>query len=241
MLKNSNNYYAEQLRWTLLALYSREKPLNLRYQCLLQDFITHCGLSLPGICLVDGSGLSRNNHITPTAMVRVLTYMTHSPNFDLFYNALPVAGVDGTLRHRMTCGPATCNVHAKTGTLRGVSALSGYLSDVNGEHLVFSIFVNNCCSVAMARQLQDEIVSRLARCTERCHLPAPAVQAQPQAPSQAPVPTAPPAPTVTPPPPPPATPPAAVQPPAEQQPPDDTEDYPQDNMPPLLPEPVPQY
>ena len=234
MLKNSNNYYAEQLRWTLLALYSREKPLNVRYQCMLQDFCAHSGLHLQGIWLVDGSGLSRDNRVTPDAMVRVLTFMTHSPNFDLFYHALPVAGVDGTLKHRMTCGPATCNVHAKTGTLRGVSALSGYFSDVNGERLVFSIFVNNCTSVAMARQLQDDIVSRLARCSDKCPLPAPSAQPAPSPPTQ-------PSPAVTPPPT--LTPPATPTPPAEQQAP--TDDSPQaippDQDPSMVPETVPQY
>ncbi len=144
MLKTSNNYYAEQLRWTLLSLYNLDRPFNVRYQSLWENFAVHSGLQLHGMRLVDGSGLSRNNQVSPAATVRMLSYMTHSQNFDLFYQALPVAGVDGTLKHRMTCGAATCNVHAKTGTLHGVSALSGYLSDVNGERLVFSIFVNNC-------------------------------------------------------------------------------------------------
>jgi len=166
MLKESDNHFAEQLRWTLLSLYSRERPLDERYEAMLRDFSAHSGLPFNGLTLVDGSGLSRHNRVSPYAMVRMLTYMALSPNYATFYQALPVAGVDGTLRKRMTDGPACTNCHAKTGTMRGVSALSGYLHNAQGERLVFCIFVNGYSrGAAVARRLQDDIVEELAGCS----------------------------------------------------------------------------
>ena len=75
----------------------------------------------------DGSGLSRNDLISPEAVVGILDVMRRSPNFDLFFESLPIAGVDGTIRTRMKGTPAEGNLHAKTGTLSMVRSLSGYV------------------------------------------------------------------------------------------------------------------
>lgn len=175
MLKESDNHTAEQLRWTLLSLYSLEKPLDVRYQAMLQDFAAHSGLTAGDISLTDGSGLSRGNHITPDAMVRMLRYMALSPDYNCFFQALPVAGVDGTLKTRMTNGPATCKVHAKTGTMRSVSTLAGYLTTANNERLVFAVFVNGYKrGASAARKLQDDIVCYLAGCNAETAPAAPA-------------------------------------------------------------------
>jgi len=163
MLKESDNMYAEQLYWTLLALYSLEKPLDERYMALLSDFLHHSGLILWGMKLVDGSGLSRLNRVTPSAIVYLLIYMATTPQYDLFYQSLPIAGQDGTLEKRM-CDTAACgNAHAKTGTMRGVCSLSGYVTTAAGERLVFSILLNGYRQKApAARSLQDDIVKYLA-------------------------------------------------------------------------------
>lgn len=163
MLKDSDNMYAEQLYWTLLALYSLEKPLDERYMALMGDFLRHSGLICWGMTLADGSGLSRLNKITPSSVARLLAYMASAQTFEPFYQALPIAGEDGTLKKRM-CDTAACgNARAKTGTMRSVSSLSGYVTTAGGERLVFSIMLNGYRnSAANARKLQDDIVTYLA-------------------------------------------------------------------------------
>jgi D-alanyl-D-alanine carboxypeptidase/D-alanyl-D-alanine-endopeptidase (penicillin-binding protein 4) len=93
--------------------------------------------------LADGSGLSRFDLISPRAIVRLLAAMDRHPARALFFGALPIAGVDGTLRHRMIGTPAAGNVRAKTGSLTHVTALSGLVTTRDGERLVFSILTNN--------------------------------------------------------------------------------------------------
>ena len=90
----------------------------------------------------EGSGLSRNNLTSANATVALLTLMATNREAADFFDALPVAGVDGTLRRRMKNTPAFQNVHAKTGTLRWVNALSGYVTTAAGEKLVFSLMLN---------------------------------------------------------------------------------------------------
>jgi serine-type D-Ala-D-Ala carboxypeptidase/endopeptidase (penicillin-binding protein 4) len=87
--------------------------------------------------------VSRSDLISPEAVVGILDVMRRSPNFDLFYQSLPIAGVDGTIRTRMKGTPAEGNVHAKTGSLSMVRSLSGYVRTVDGRLLEFSILCNN--------------------------------------------------------------------------------------------------
>jgi D-alanyl-D-alanine carboxypeptidase/D-alanyl-D-alanine-endopeptidase (penicillin-binding protein 4) len=110
----------------------------------------------------DGSGLSRYNLIAPEHLVALLERMTRSPNYAVFYAAMPVAGVDGTLRNRMKGTPLAGNVHAKTGTLSGVRSLSGYLTTAADERMVFSILVNNhTLSAAAADRLSEAALLRV--------------------------------------------------------------------------------
>ena len=90
----------------------------------------------------EGSGLSRNNLASANATVALLTVMMTNRWAKDFFDGLPVAGVDGTLRSRMKDTPAFKNVHAKTGTLRWANSLSGYLTTAAGEKLVFSLMLN---------------------------------------------------------------------------------------------------
>ncbi|WP_267383412.1 D-alanyl-D-alanine carboxypeptidase/D-alanyl-D-alanine-endopeptidase [Cyanobacterium sp. uoEpiScrs1] len=91
----------------------------------------------------DGSGLSRRNVATPRSLIMTLRAMYYAPDRDVFYSSLPIAGISGTLRNRMKGTPAQGKVYAKTGTLRGVRALSGYMNHPNFGKVVFSILVNN--------------------------------------------------------------------------------------------------
>jgi D-alanyl-D-alanine carboxypeptidase/D-alanyl-D-alanine-endopeptidase (penicillin-binding protein 4) len=95
-----------------------------------------------GFVVRDGSGLSRSDYISPEAIVGILEVMRRSPNFDVFFQALPIAGVDGTIGSRMRDTPAQGNLHAKTGTLPMVRSLSGYVRTADGRLLEFSILCN---------------------------------------------------------------------------------------------------
>jgi len=112
--------------------------------------------------LVDGSGLSRGNRASPQAVVRLLEGMRSTPSFPAFFESLAVAGRDGTLRRRMTGGAARGNCRAKTGTLSGVSTLSGYCRTRGGRNLSFS-FLMNGVSPPAARRLQDRMTEAVAR------------------------------------------------------------------------------
>jgi D-alanyl-D-alanine carboxypeptidase/D-alanyl-D-alanine-endopeptidase (penicillin-binding protein 4) len=111
----------------------------------------------------DGSGLSRYDYVTPEAIVHVLEAMRRSPQFSLYYEAMPIAGVDGTVRTRMRGTPAENNVHAKTGSVANVRSLSGYVRTMDGRMLIFSALCNNFTAPASSTtRLQDEIGARLA-------------------------------------------------------------------------------
>ncbi|ETK31842.1 D-alanyl-D-alanine carboxypeptidase/D-alanyl-D-alanine endopeptidase [Microbispora sp. ATCC PTA-5024] len=117
--------------------------------------------------LRDGSGLSRVDALTPSGITSLLRAVRGKPWFRTWYDALPVAGVPdrmvgGTLRSRMQGTPAAGNVHAKTGSLTGVSALSGYVTAADGEPLVFSVVTNGFLA-SSTKDIEDAIAIRLAR------------------------------------------------------------------------------
>lgn len=120
-------------------------------------------LNPDGYVLYDGSGLHPGNRISPHTLVQVLRWMGGAfPQRELFPSALPVAGVDGTLRQRMENSPATGRVQAKTGTRPGVSCLAGYLQDSSGRELVFAVMVNGfSVSLDRANRALDRFCIRL--------------------------------------------------------------------------------
>jgi len=121
------------------------------------------GAEPDGFAIYDGSGLSRRNMLTPETIVRVLDRMQSDTAFAVFYNSMPVAGVDGTLKTRMKGTPAEGNVHAKTGTIGSVTSLSGYVTSADGERLIFSILSNNWTTTTQAvRDVADQIAAALA-------------------------------------------------------------------------------
>jgi D-alanyl-D-alanine carboxypeptidase/D-alanyl-D-alanine-endopeptidase (penicillin-binding protein 4) len=108
-----------------------------------RQFLLAAGVKSEEFFLLDGSGLSRRDLITPAAIVQVLIYAARQPWGAAFEQTLPVAGVDGSLAERFVNTPAGGLVHAKTGTLSHVNALSGYGQTRSGRRFVFSIFCNN--------------------------------------------------------------------------------------------------
>jgi D-alanyl-D-alanine carboxypeptidase/D-alanyl-D-alanine-endopeptidase (penicillin-binding protein 4) len=113
------------------------------------------------VSLADGSGLDRGNRAAPRDVVRLLMAERSREAYDAFFASLPVAGVDGTIHDRMRSGPAKRRCRAKTGSLIGVSALSGYCTTVSGREIVFS-FLMNGISTSYARRVQDRMAQAIA-------------------------------------------------------------------------------
>ena len=121
------------------------------------------GAERDGFVVYDGSGLSRHDLVSPETIVRTLVTIQRDTAFQAFYDALPVAGVDGTLRTRMVGTRAAGNMHAKTGTLQFVRSLSGYVTDADGDRLVFSLLHNHyTVPVDSVSKFQNEVGTLLA-------------------------------------------------------------------------------
>jgi D-alanyl-D-alanine carboxypeptidase/D-alanyl-D-alanine-endopeptidase (penicillin-binding protein 4) len=121
------------------------------------------GADSAGFAVRDGSGLSRHDYITPETIVRVLDAMRTHADFKVFYDALPIGGVDGTIRNRMRGTPAEGNVHAKTGTVDKARALSGYVTTADGRLLIFSTLANNhVVPNREVERVQDALMAFLA-------------------------------------------------------------------------------
>jgi D-alanyl-D-alanine carboxypeptidase/D-alanyl-D-alanine-endopeptidase (penicillin-binding protein 4) len=113
--------------------------------------------------LRDGSGLSRHNFLAPDAIVRLLDIVRRRPDFDAYYQALPIGGVDGTIRERTLGTLAAGNVRAKTGTLDKARALSGYVTTADGQILLFSMLANNhTVPTREVERVQDALLAWLA-------------------------------------------------------------------------------
>jgi len=108
-----------------------------------QNFLKAVGIEEGEVVLSDGSGLSRDDLVTPRAVIQLLRYISQQPWGADYIATFPIAGVDGTLENRMKDTAASGRVLAKTGSLEHVRAISGYATTVHGEHLVFTIFGNN--------------------------------------------------------------------------------------------------
>jgi len=149
-LKPSQNLYTELILRTLgkstpapatmTSLSQTSENLGLE---AVKSFLLTTGIRPDSLVLDDGSGLSRSDMITADATVQLLTFMSKHRYANIFRDALPIAGVDGTLRTRMRGTAAENNLRAKTGSLSSAASLGGYVTTAAGEKLAFSIMVNN--------------------------------------------------------------------------------------------------
>jgi D-alanyl-D-alanine carboxypeptidase len=128
--------------------------------------------AVAGLVMDDGSGLSRLDGASPSAIVELLALMTRSPHWEAFWETLPEAATTQGLR-RMHQTAAAGNLRAKTGTINGVSALSGYVQARNGERLAFSIIANDVPSGWGAKRVEDRIGARLANFNRPAYPPPP--------------------------------------------------------------------
>ncbi len=162
--KHSDNYLAECLFKTIGAVATGKQGNSFYSTQTILRFIQDNGIYSKGTSVVDGSGISRFDQITVGAIVGLLQKMYFNLNlFEDFYNSLSIAGVDGTLEHRMRKTAAENNFHGKTGTLNGVSSLSGYVKTKSGDELIVSmLFEFNRHGANFYRELQDKIVELIA-------------------------------------------------------------------------------
>ncbi|WP_065871724.1 MULTISPECIES: D-alanyl-D-alanine carboxypeptidase/D-alanyl-D-alanine endopeptidase [unclassified Pseudomonas] len=168
LLKLSNNNMSE----ALLKAMGRKASNTGTAQAgvaAVADFMRHQGLDPMTLSQVDGSGLSRRNLVSSQNLTDLLLATAKQPWFEAWYTALPIAGnpdrmTGGSLRYRLRGTAAENNLHAKTGSMAGVSSLSGYITDADGRRLVFSMISNNYLSdAAPIRALENRVALALTQ------------------------------------------------------------------------------
>ena len=164
MLKESDNLYAESMMYQVAASGGVKHASAANARTHVKKLVKKLGLNADNYKFADGSGLSLYNYVTPELLVMLLRYAYRTPEiYSNLYPALPVAGVDGTLEKRMK-GPYTRgNVHAKTGTLTGVSSLAGYCYSANNHLLAFCIINQGVMKNADGRGFQDLVCTALCQ------------------------------------------------------------------------------
>ncbi len=160
--KPSQNFYTEQVFRTMGK--ENRGVGTMRYgRSVAYPILAQWGVDTVRLRYADGSGLSRLNLITPHDIVSILTGMSREQYFLPFYESLPIAGVDGSIRNRMKGTKAEGNVHAKTGFIGYVRALSGYATSSDGEMFVFSMVANHyTVPTSWAEKIQNDVCVKLA-------------------------------------------------------------------------------
>lgn len=164
IMKESDNLNAEALLCRLGAQFTGEKRVSARDGLsAVRRLIEQLGFDPKNYRLADGCGLSHYDYISPELLVAFLKYAySNTDVFQRLYKALPISGVDGTLKRRMGYGtPAFRKVHAKTGTYTGISSLAGYLQTADGHWVAFAIMNQNVLSGRQARAFQDALCTEL--------------------------------------------------------------------------------
>lgn len=164
-LKVSDNLNAEAIFYHLAAYQNQGKyATDADAKKCISNFISKIGEDPDNYLIADGCGVSLYDYISPDLLIDFLKYAYRNKSvYDIIYPALPIAGVDGTLRNRMKNGNTRGNVHAKTGTVTGVSSLAGYLQTINGHQLAFVIINQNILGDRKAHAFQDRACRMLAQ------------------------------------------------------------------------------
>jgi D-alanyl-D-alanine carboxypeptidase/D-alanyl-D-alanine-endopeptidase (penicillin-binding protein 4) len=162
--KESNNFLAETVGKTLGRTVSGDGSFSGGGAAIKRFLVEEVGVSPEDVVVRDGSGLSEANQATAEVFVRTLAYLFASPYWEPFLATLPEAGVRRELG-RMYRSPAARNLRAKTGTMDGVSALSGIVRTRTGERILFSFLSNEVRSEYRAKRAEDQLGIRLASLT----------------------------------------------------------------------------
>jgi D-alanyl-D-alanine carboxypeptidase/D-alanyl-D-alanine-endopeptidase (penicillin-binding protein 4) len=160
MDRDSDNFRAEMLL-KVLGAEAGEGGTSADGAAVVRRVLAEANIPLAGVVIADGSGLSLLDRLTATTIARILTAAWADPALRTpFWTALPAAGEQGTLQHRLEKGPALGVVRAKTGTTNEASALSGYVRD----RYAFVVVQNGApVAATAARKAQDRFATALAR------------------------------------------------------------------------------
>ena len=164
MMKESDNLCAESMFYHLAMHHVNHKRVSDKDgSAAIYHFMKErLGFNPEYYNIVDGSGVSLYNYVSPRLLLEYLKYAYYQGEiFQSFYESLPIAGVDGTLAHRMKKSRAQRNVRAKTGSVKGVSSLAGYAKASNGHQLAFVIINQNVMKLRLARDFQDKLCAIL--------------------------------------------------------------------------------
>ncbi|MDI6783717.1 MAG: D-alanyl-D-alanine carboxypeptidase/D-alanyl-D-alanine-endopeptidase [bacterium] len=157
--KNSQNFFAEQLLKTVGAVKYNDGSYDSGIR-VVKELLERAKIDTEGFEQADGSGLSAYNRVSPEQLVGILKYMYRHPEHQVYYDSLSIPGVDGSLRSRLK--EFSSRMRAKTGSIKMVSSLSGYLTTQSGEPVAFAILFNNFASRNAAIVAEDKVVNRLA-------------------------------------------------------------------------------
>ncbi len=158
MMKKSDNHMAEQI-YVAISSAKMGKGSYTNSWRLESDLLTRAQINPAGVRCYDGSGLSEANRVTPTDVCKLLSFMMRHPYAQQYYDSMAISGRDGTLRNRM--GSIAGRVHAKTGTINGVKALSGYVKLASDKTVSFSFLVNQIKGSSPSG-IQDRLCSTIA-------------------------------------------------------------------------------
>lgn len=159
-MKKSDNFYAESLFYRIANKIKGKYADAPTARKAITSVIEKAGGNTAFVKVADGSGVSLYNYVTAQAEVALLryAYKNYDSIYKYLYPSLPVSGIDGTLSSRMTSGPAFGKIHAKTGTVTGVTALAGYTVAPDGTLLAFSIINNGVMSSSIGRNFENMIM-----------------------------------------------------------------------------------
>lgn len=160
--KFSNNTMARNLFLSIGAVSGGTPSTPAKSADAIESFLHRSALPMDHLALDNGSGLSRDERITALDLADLLQAANASPVAQVFVESLPIAGVDGTMRNRLTNQPVNGNAHIKTGTLRDVRAIAGYVASADGVSYVVVSFINDPHAEA-ARAAHDALLEWVYR------------------------------------------------------------------------------
>lgn len=173
-LKTSDNVTAESLL-KLLGLHKTGVPGTAEAgSAAVRRYLETHGIATANVVVADGSGLSRYNLTSAETMTKTLQAIYEDRElYRIFRESLPIAGRDGTLKNRMKGSCAEGNLRGKTGNMKGVSALTGFVDSADGEPLAFSMIIQNYAGSGwLAREVQDRISTLLCSFRRHPHHPS---------------------------------------------------------------------
>ncbi len=155
--KYSNNVMARHLFLTVGAAIRGAPSSPQRSSAAINDWLAVKGQRFLELSLENGSGLSRNERISALHLAWLLNSAFHSSVFSEFESSLPIVAVDGTMKKRLIAGNISGHAHIKTGSLKDVRAIAGYVFDAQGRRMIVVCLINHS-NAEQARPVQDTLL-----------------------------------------------------------------------------------